>query len=384
LRAWIDENRDKLRTREFLRANRAEWLKHGRDPGLLGLPSLYVEAARSLYEQPGDVVIDDIVDYVEALLAHERRRREDERDALEAKQRKDLVFANERAEAAQRLVEERTKTEARERQLRQQAETEAKKAKRRLWLMALGALIFVSGSFWALSERARRAAAEELKAQAIQGESAVLAALSDAKRPANPALATKLALAAWPRGAGDERPKLRVAVSALSDAVSDLRERRVFRGHVDLVATAAFSPNGALVVTASDDKTARVWDVATGQAIAVLGGHDDPVLSAAFSPDGARVVTASYGKTARVWDAATGKAIAVLSGHDGGVLSAAFSPDGARVVTASADKTARVWNAATGKAIAVLTGHDDEVRSAAFSPDGGRVVTASRDWTARV
>ena len=82
-------------------------------------------------------------------------------------------------------------------------------------------------------------------------------------------------------------------------------------------------------------------------------------MSAAFSPDGARIVTASDDKTARVWDAATGKAIAVLSGHDGAVLSAAFSPDGARVVTASDDKTARVWDAATGKAIAVLSGHDE-------------------------
>ena len=83
--------------------------------------------------------------------------------------------------------------------------------------------------------------------------------------------------------------------------------------------SAAFSPDGARVVTASDDKTARVWDAATGKAIAVLSGHDDQVWSAAFSPDGARVVTASDDKTARVWDAATGKAIAVLSGHDGRV-----------------------------------------------------------------
>ncbi len=89
LRAWIDENRDKLRTREFLRANRAEWLKHGRADGLLDLPSLYVEAARSLYQQPGDVVIDDVKDYVEALLDHERRRQE----AEEAKQHAELEAA---------------------------------------------------------------------------------------------------------------------------------------------------------------------------------------------------------------------------------------------------------------------------------------------------
>ena len=89
-----------------------------------------------------------------------------------------------------------------------------------------------------------------------------------------------------------------------------------------------------------------------------LGGHKGPVKSAAFSPDGARVVTASQDKTARVWDTATGKEIAALRGHEGSISSAAFSPDGARVVTASWDKTARVWDAATGKEIAALRGHE--------------------------
>ena len=82
------------------------------------------------------------------------------------------------------------------------------------------------------------------------------------------------------------------------------------------------------------------------------------VNSAAFSPDGSRIVTASEDKTARIWDAATAKEIAVLRGHDDAVMSAAFSPDGSRIVTASADKTARIWDAATAKEIAVLRGHE--------------------------
>jgi WD40 repeat protein len=90
----------------------------------------------------------------------------------------------------------------------------------------------------------------------------------------------------------------------LSAAVLNLRDRKVLSGHYGAVRRAAFSADGARVVTASEDRTARVWDWVTGQAIAVLTGHGGAVSSAAFSPDGARVVTTSIDKTARVWDAA--------------------------------------------------------------------------------
>ena len=63
-----------------------------------------------------------------------------------------------------------------------------------------------------------------------------------------------------------------------------------------------------------------------------------------FSSDGSRIVTGSDDRTARIWDSATGKEIAVLRGHDAQVDSAAFSPDGSRIVTGSKDNTARIWN----------------------------------------
>ena len=81
--------------------------------------------------------------------------------------------------------------------------------------------------------------------------------------------------------------------------------------------------------------------------LAVLSGHGDLVNSAAYSPDGTRIVTASFDKTARIWDARTGAQLAVLSGHGDVVTSAAYSPDGTRIVTASFDKTARIWDART-------------------------------------
>ncbi|MBW4628362.1 MAG: AAA-like domain-containing protein [Brasilonema octagenarum HA4186-MV1] len=168
------------------------------------------------------------------------------------------------------------------------------------------------------------------------------------------------------------------------------------------VTSAAFSPDGQRIVTASSDGTAKVWDT-NGRLLATLPaqpyankGHQYYVTSAAFSQDGQRIVTASWDKTAKVWDT-NGKLLATLpaqpyanKGHQNPVTSAAFSPDGQRIVTASSDGTAKVWDT-NGKLLATLPaqpyankGHQNYVNSAAFSPDGQRIVTASSDGTAKV
>ena len=108
------------------------------------------------------------------------------------------------------------------------------------------------------------------------------------------------------------------------------------------------------------------------------------MLSAAFSPDGQRIVTASQDKTARVWDATTGKPIGEpLKVHDNFLFSAAFSPDGQRIVTVS-DETSRIWDATTGERIGELRGYDIDWTAGFFSPDGKRIVTWSdtmaRKW----
>ncbi|UQA56959.1 protein kinase domain-containing protein [Polyangium aurulentum] len=158
----------------------------------------------------------------------------------------------------------------------------------------------------------------------------------------------------------------------------------VLRGHEESVTSAAWSPDGKRIATTSMDKTARVWSAdGTGEAL-VLRGHEETVTSAAWSPDGKRIVTASFDNTARVWSAdGTGEAL-VLRGHEQMVKSAAWSPDGKRIVTASKDNTARVWSAdGTGEPL-VLRGHQEAVLAVAWSPDGKRIVTVSHDKTARV
>ena len=240
------------------------------------------------------------------------------------------------------------------------------------------------------AKAAAQASAEDAKTylrQAQIARSRLLADRAGEMREAegDAGTAVLLALEALPEDdAGSAQAYLPEAELELDDAWRDLRERLVL-GHDDRTNSAAFSPDGKRVVTASADKTARIWDAATGQPIGELRGHDDVVTSAAFSPDGKRIVTASADRTARIWDAETGQSVGELRGHDDVVTSADFSPDGKRIVTASTDRTARLWDAATGQPVSKpLTGHKDGVLSAAFSPDGARIVTASADKTARI
>ncbi len=150
------------------------------------------------------------------------------------------------------------------------------------------------------------------------------------------------------------------------------------------VHAAQFSPDGKRIVTASWDKTARVWDAQSGKPLTEPMKHEGAVKSAWFSPDGKWVATYSEDitapernrtlsdYTAQIWDAQSGKP---LDDVDAG-YSAQFSPDGKRIVTASGD-AARVWDVQSGKPLTKpMKGGVD---SAQFSPDGKRILTVSED-----
>jgi WD40 repeat protein len=156
-------------------------------------------------------------------------------------------------------------------------------------------------------------------------------------------------------------------------------KRPVAPGHTDEVWSVSFSPDSKMVLS-TGDKTARVWQVQSGEQVTVMGGASW-IDMAEYSPDGSYVLTANQDGTARLFEAATGEELLALRGHTDIMWMAKFGPDGTSVVTASEDGTARLWSANTGTE---LRGHIRPVVSAAFNPDGSRVITSSVDETARI
>ncbi len=204
--------------------------------------------------------------------------------------------------------------------------------------------------------------------------------------------------------------------------------KKTIKGHKVGVWRIAVSPNDKIIATASEDKTAKLWDW-HGNLITSLNGHQDVVKAIAFSPDSKIVGTASYDKTVKLWNT-HGKNLATLKQHhsvgaldisnDGQLMATAdvngtiklwqidyeldknkitvelkqsikahseavrkviFSPDGQLIASGSEDSTIKLWHR-SGKLLKTFSGHDEAIWSVAFSSDGKTLVSGSEDKTA--
>ncbi|KAI9358553.1 WD40-repeat-containing domain protein, partial [Zopfochytrium polystomum] len=159
----------------------------------------------------------------------------------------------------------------------------------------------------------------------------------------------------------------------------------VLEGHTDEVNCVVFSPDGQQIVSASRDRTVRIWDARTGQELHKLQKHTLAVTSVACSANFELVASGSQDCTVRVWSTALGAELLTLEGHDGPVWAVAFTPDrAARVVSASADKSVKIWDLATRSVVRTLLGHTDEVLAVAVSPDAALIASGGEDKTVRV
>ncbi|GAB1541611.1 hypothetical protein NUACC21_42820 [Scytonema sp. NUACC21] len=171
-----------------------------------------------------------------------------------------------------------------------------------------------------------------------------------------------------------DTPWLRPLVANLIQPKRALR--RILTGHTNSVYAVVISPDGKQAVSASDDKTLKIWNLATGEVEKTLTGHKYCIRTVAITPDGKLVVSASLDKTLKVWDLVQAREIYTLRGHTNSITAIAITPDGKQVVSASQDNTLKVWNLLTGQAIYNLKGHNKSVTAVAIS--------ASKDKTVRI
>lgn len=142
-----------------------------------------------------------------------------------------------------------------------------------------------------------------------------------------------------------------------------------------------FSPDNVHLLTGGGDSAAHLWEVVSGRQIAELETHEI-VHGATFSPDGSRVATASLGGRVVVWDVARRREIAQLKSRDG-LLQVQFSPKGDLLATGSAHGTAQLWDAASGAELATIK-TSGKLPQAIFGRDGDLVLTATDDNAAHL
>ncbi len=362
---WVGSNRQQLRLRASIEQNQKRWDQSNRDPSLLLSPGLPLEEGRQLLRSADGFLTPGLAVYVRESVSHadasQRRRSRLRMMVMSVLSLLTVIAIGASAYSARlrRIAIEQAQIAINERTAAQVAR----------------------GKALAQETLAKSRLVEQIE-QAKKGSQVLFTfGESEYERSRFDSGVEKL-IAAWQLRAADDPLKESYGRVLTDRMTRGGRSWAAFPNENRGVRFVVFSPDGTQLAMASDDKSSRIWHVATGTPIGVPMLHEDIVWSVAYSPDGTRLATDSFDKKVRLWNAQTGALLGEPMRHDELIHSIAFSSDGLRLATSSGH-FARIWNALTGQLMGEPIQHDSTVRSAAFSPDGTRLVTACEDETAR-
>lgn len=189
------------------------------------------------------------------------------------------------------------------------------------------------------------------------------------------------------------------------DSQNEWKNTKTFPGHDHSVSAVRFMPGDQYIVSASRDRTIRVFDIASTHLVRTISGHAEWVRCVVPSDDGRLLASGSKDHTVRVWDSQTGESKLELRAHEHDVEVVAFAPiaaypairelagipnadrtkrPGLYLASGARDKTIKLWDTQTGQMLRNLPGHDNWVRALAFHPSGKYLLSASDDKTIRV
>ena len=171
-------------------------------------------------------------------------------------------------------------------------------------------------------------------------------------------------------------------------------------GHPYAINSLALTPDGSRAVSASADKTLKVWNLIDGEELCTLRGHSSEVKSVAVTPDGSRAISCSIPDSSRsiphlnsvkVWDLETGEQVCALVGHTEEVVAVAITPDGNKGLSVSNDRLSDfgdrmliLWNLENGEALRIIKSYSGYIQAVALPPDGNIAICGSRDGTLEV
>jgi WD40 repeat protein len=392
LREWLNQDREGLRLHRHLTEAAHDWELLGRDAGALYRGAHLAQAREWEILHPKALNAGE-----RAFLNASIRQEEREEQEREEQQQRELEAARKLAETEHARAKDQAQSANRLRTRNRVITTVGSMA---VILALLAGMLGLQSNQNAISAQNNAATAQVARDDALQAQANAQAERDRAEEAALLSFSRELAVQAKLNLTVDPERSILLALAALDqaytheaenvlhEAVLASRLRRTLRGHEDSVEDLTYSPDGKMIATASLDKTARLWDAATGQELRRLS-HPAGVAHVSFSPDGTRLATGAVDGLVRLWDVVSGQELFTIRAATEApvepfqVLFLAFSPDGKILTTtANGESEVKFWNSTSGaelftisdpKWLGVAPGVDLVATTIVFSPDGTRL-----------